>query len=426
MNKVVCYASENRYKGQRTPVDAYGGNEDKWNQITQQLSHWDKGLQGKKNRFYQDQNDLQKRDFISSQLNDTRYMSVLALQYLKQLGADITTNKGVLTSWLRHQWGLDELIGNVREKDRVDHRHHAIDAVVIACMDRTLYRDMVSLAKDLERSRSELRMRDLHIDPPWLGLRNDLKQHLAAVIISHSVQRKLSGALHEETGVGFIEGIGNVERKPLNGAFKQVDKIYDDTVRDIVKTHLNKFNGNPKLAFAEGVTVLHRDGKTPIRRVRILQSKATLASNERSKFGVRDKEGEVFKWLAYGNYHHVEIFRNRSNGKYSSRYITTMEAHHRVKGIGMDKQAAINSVMGSGFDFVMALHINDLVSVKKGARREFYRIQVLEGPGKLVLRLQIAARLNDKSQGIRKSINTLMADYRLRKHNVNVIGKLVE
>ena len=35
MNKVLCFVSENRAKGDRTPKDVWGGDENKWLQITQ-------------------------------------------------------------------------------------------------------------------------------------------------------------------------------------------------------------------------------------------------------------------------------------------------------------------------------------------------------------------------------------------------------
>jgi len=137
MNKVVCRTRENRVKGQRTPIDAFGSEEDRWQQISGRLTKWNRSLKSKKNRFYMTAEDVQKRDFISSQLNDTRYISKVALEYLKPLGADINVTKGIMTSWLRYQWQLNGLIGqDKKNKDRVDHRHHIIDALVTACIDR--------------------------------------------------------------------------------------------------------------------------------------------------------------------------------------------------------------------------------------------------------------------------------------------------
>jgi CRISPR-associated endonuclease Csn1 len=71
-NKVLCFEGENRNKADRTPIDAWGGDNDKWNQITQAISQW-KFLKSKVDRFYMTEKDLKERYFISSQLTDTRY-----------------------------------------------------------------------------------------------------------------------------------------------------------------------------------------------------------------------------------------------------------------------------------------------------------------------------------------------------------------
>jgi CRISPR-associated endonuclease Csn1 len=106
MNKVLCFEKENRNKADRTPIDAWGGDNDKWNQITQAISQW-KFLKSKVDRFYTTEEDLDKRDFISSQLTDTRYISRLAQEYLCQLGCDVNVTKGfqstILYSYNCHQ-----------------------------------------------------------------------------------------------------------------------------------------------------------------------------------------------------------------------------------------------------------------------------------------------------------------------------------
>jgi CRISPR-associated endonuclease Csn1 len=442
MNKVVCFTAENRFKGQRTPKDAFSGDKDKWHQITQASKTLHKA---KRERFQKTDSDLQNRDFIETQLNDTRYISREAQHYLKQLGADISVSKGVTTAWLRHSWGLNSLLGDEEnqtaadraEKKRTDHRHHAIDAVVIACVDRSLYTILVNKAKDLEQRQSELKMRDIHIDPPWQNLREDLQQKLDGVIIAHCPQIKLSGELHEETGAGFIELkenvtgkirlSGNVNRKNLNPDFTQVDKIIDPDLKDLVSQHLQNYGNNPKLAFAENIKVFHKDGITPIKRVRIQQSKTTLTKLEKTKFAVKDKQGKVFKWLAYGNLHHVEIIRHKQTGEYSGEFVTMMEASHRAKGINRPKQQIVKTEHGEDFEFLMALHINDLVSVEKQGKREYYRVQKLDsGSNRFVLRLHTTTTLDNKNEEIYFSINAKSFEvWKLQKHKVNALGKLI-
>ncbi len=438
MNKVVCYTKENRVKGQQTPLDAFSKDASKWDQITQAIKHWDRRLQSKKNRFFMAAADVQKRDFISSQLNDTRYISRVALEYLKPLGVDISVSKGITTAWVRHQWGLNNLLGESDQKDRSDHRHHAIDAVVIACIDRRFYTVLVRMAKDLERKQSQLNMKDIHIEPAWPCLRSDLEQALNNLIVAHAPQLKLSGELHEVTGAGFIKGIGNVNRKNLDASFTQVDKIIDPVVKGQVEKHLQQYGNKPKDAFAEGKVVLHKDGKTPIKRVRIVQSKTTLDKLKKSKFGARDKQGKVFKWLAYGNLHHVEILRDKQTGKCTGEFVTMMEASQRAKGIGKVKQPIIKTCHGEALEFVMALHINDIVSIENNGQRVFYRIQNLDSHNKrLKLRLHsdALAKTQDKAKDKARQQNTTLADkdstipalmaYGLQKHKINILGKII-
>jgi hypothetical protein len=246
------------------------------------------------------------------------------------------------------------------------------------------------------------------------------------MIVAHTPQRKISGALHEETGAGFIKGVGTVYRANLNPDFKttQVKKIIDEDVRRIVAEHLEKFNSNPKEAFSEGIVVYHKDGKTPIKRVRIVQAKTTLKKLEKSKLGIRDKDGKVFRWMAYGNLHHVEILYNKSTDKFSGEFVTALEASHRAKGIGMVKQSIIKMDHGGGFEFVMALHINNLVKVNG----LIYRVQKLDSAGnRMMLRLHTSATLNNKEEELFLGINRRTFDqYGIEKININAIGKLIE
>ena len=432
MNKVLCYTAENRSKGDRTPKEAWGSNETKWNQITQLINGW-QGLESKVKRFFQTEEELQQRDFISTQLNDTRYISKLAIDYVKQLDCDVSTSKGTTTAWLRHQWGLNALIGETDKKERTDHRHHAIDAAVVACVDRSLYQQILNWTRNNEQ--------DLKINSPYPHFRDELAEHLKHVIVSHDTQRKLSGALHEETGAGYIEKHGGlVYRKNLAPDFtvKNANSIVDESVKKQVLSHLAKYNGNPKAAFSNDVTVYHKDGKTPIKRVRVLQSKTNPKKLEQNKLGIKNKDGEIFKWMAYGNMHHVEIIKNKETGNYKGEFITMMEAHRRAmtgtdsaKKRNVEREPIIQINHGDQWDFIMALHINDLVSVDAGDdQREFYRVQKLGGGYDLTLRLHTETstkrekHLIEVKKMMENSFTNFFSDCDLKLHQINAIGIL--
>ena len=157
--------------------------------------------------------------------------------------------------------------------------------------------------------------------------------------------------------------------------------------------------------------------------MRIVQAKTTLKKLESSKLGIKDKEGKVFRWMAYGNLHHVEILYNKSTDKFSGEFVTALEASHRAKGIGKPKQPIINTDHGEGFDFVMALHINDLVKIDNLV----YRVQTLDFAGsRMVLRLHSTAVISNDSEKIKKSIHRLMKDYGMQQVTVNAIGKIIK
>lgn len=422
MNKVVCLASENQFKGQRTPFEAFGAQEEKWNQIEHSIANWyGKGMAKKRDAFYKSCEDLDK-DFITSQISDTRYISREALHYLGLLGADVNTVKGQVTSWLRHAWGMNRIIDEKNsEKDRTDHRHHAIDAAVIACVGRSFYNNLVQVAKDIEKTNSNLKMNDLYLDTFYPNYFTQVQARLNEIIIAHAPMKKITSALHEDTGIGYIEGLGTVYRKNLDERFtvKQIDSIIDKKVRQLVKCHFKKFGSQSKVAFSPENPVMHKDGKTPIKRVRVLQSATNLQSLETSKLGIKDKEGNTFKWMTLGNTHHVEIYQNKKTGKYQTKFVTALEAKQRVN----QKLSPIRASMDES-NYLFSLHSNDLVQLEgKGV----YRVQYIDADGKrLMLREHKAAKIDNKLQEIRKSVVVLLKDFNLKLLNVNAIGKEIE
>jgi CRISPR-associated endonuclease Csn1 len=125
--------------------------------------------------------------------------------------------------------------------------------------------------------------------------------------------------------------------------------------------------------------------------------------------------------------HHVEIIKHKETGKYSGQFVTTMEATHRAKGINMPKQQIIKLDHGEDHEFILALHINDLVSMEKNGQTLFYRVQKMgAGSNQLMFRLHSTSVLGNKNEELLLSVNDGLFDiWRLQKHSVNAIGKLI-
>lgn len=230
-NKTISSIDANRFKGNRTPAEAFSAADSPWKygdvwaraQSLPMTSRW---------RFKQDaMDDFNKNgDCIARALNDTRHMSRLAVLYLKHISAD--KNKvfglpGQMTALFRDMWSLnwwknkDE---SEKEKYRAHHIHHAIDAFVIACMNQGNYEKLSDNAarlesmagyygKDLKEKRKEL-FSDINL--PFAGFNHhEFYEKCENTLISYRPNKKdphangTIGQLHEDTAYSLakINGI---------------------------------------------------------------------------------------------------------------------------------------------------------------------------------------------------------------------------
>ena len=83
--------------------------------------------------------------FKNSQKVDIGVISKYARAYLKSYFNRVYSVKGEMTAEYRKIWGLQESFKNdfdrteYKPKDRSNHAHHCIDAITIACMDKSKY-----------------------------------------------------------------------------------------------------------------------------------------------------------------------------------------------------------------------------------------------------------------------------------------------
>ncbi len=412
MNKVVCFSNENRTKGQRTPIEAFGGNDQKWQDITHSLKEWSDDLTSKRKRFYMTKEQMNEHDFTKAQLVNSGYLAREAHKYLKQLGVEVLPTKGRAVSWLRAQWDLNRLISEDTTKNREDHRHHAIDACVIALTNRSLYQHLANNAEDVEQGRKT------RYKAPDLSdhLKKTLTDKIDKLIISHQVMRKVKGALHKETGRGYNE------RLKIAYSRKRVDKdlsvkdIIDPIVKEQVLQHIQNHDGDVKKAFAE--TVFHKDGKTPIHRVRIISgSNLSPEKNAKTKLGIKRKgaNNEIFRWMNYGNTHCVHVYQIQD--KLNCKFITSWEAAQKTRGNRL--QIPIN--IKENQNFLMTLYKNDTVRIAG----ELYRVQKLDLQSKRITVRKIReATIDNKETMLHKTVVKFVEEG-MKKVRINVLGKII-
>ena len=157
-NKVVCTRQANRDKGNQTPFQAFGKSPEPydWDDIFRRSRLLPESKQW---RFQENALEIWRRDyaddFLARHLNDTRYIGRLAKEYLENVcpfnRIDVLT--GRLTALLRGHWGLNSALGEDQErKNRDDHRHHAVDAIVIAMTNRAMLQKVSTAAEHAGRN----------------------------------------------------------------------------------------------------------------------------------------------------------------------------------------------------------------------------------------------------------------------------------
>jgi CRISPR-associated endonuclease Csn1 len=364
-NKVLCFRDMNRVKRGKSPFEAFG-HTPQWEDIT---SRAEKLPQNKRWRFKPDAMEKFEKDggFLQRQLNETKHISRLAKAYLgKVCDPDaIYVTPGTLTGLLRGKWGLNGLLGDDNRKNRTDHRHHAIDAIVIGAMTRALLQYL-----SREAGRAEATEYDAilgRIAWPFDGFRDVVRASIEKLIVSNKPEHGKSGALHEDTAYGLIAApkevaeIGNlVRRKPVTDLTAgEVDTVRDPVLRQRLRAVAAPFRDARgkikddkafKAALADFATTPLPDGKT-IRRIRVGKTKSRIVPI------TGGGANRPYKWVLSEENHHVDLVSMR-DGSWRFYWATPFDVN--LKGWRPEWEA-----QRVGGKLLMRLHKGDYVKVSK-------------------------------------------------------------
>lgn len=246
-NKTLSMRRANRFKGQRSPFDAFGDSPDgyDWSAIVARAASLPSNKEWRFHPDAMERFENEEQDFLARHLNETRYIGVLAKLYLQRTGADVWVIPGRLTANLRWAWGLDSVLpGHNREeaadpeKNRKDHRHHAIDALVVALTDRSLLKGVATAAGRAEEKFDKRLLAG--VEDPWPDFRATVREAVSRIVVSHKPDHGVQGAMHNDTAYGVVEGPDDkgrslvVHRVPLATIDKpaKLSAIRDHVVRE--------------------------------------------------------------------------------------------------------------------------------------------------------------------------------------------------
>jgi CRISPR-associated endonuclease Csn1 len=415
MNKVVCFRDENDSKGDRTPREwLEHSNPKKYEAILQEAARLPIDVRNAKRPKFS-QEGIELDDFINRQLVDTAYITTKAAEFLACLGIPIEPVKGGFTAELRHQWGMNSILRDdgLNLKNREDHRHHAVDALIIAVTDRSRLRQLAA---------SRL---NTIVAPPWQDFRHQSEDSVNLINVSYRVRRKVYGALNKGSILGQTntEGVF-VRRKALSdlNKTKQIEKIRDATIREIVRLHVAQFG----IKTEKGAEIPPEVWKTyPVMPSGTVIKKVRLLENEPGLIEIR-----AGQFAESGGNHHVEVFIElspdgspiRSKSGETKRVgfmVNQMEAARRVLG----KQPIIQRSK-QGHQFLMSLSINEMFLLNvDGELESLHRVQKMSD-GQIILRPHTyAGKVSDRDSPPliqRRTFNTL----RGTKVTVDLLGRI--
>ena len=346
-NKVLVLAEENQQKGNCTPYEYFGADEQRWHEFSARVRASVRDFKKRQKLLNTSFGEEQKNEFTQRNLNDTQHITRVVYNYLRNnlkfadsayAKAPVQAVNGAVTAMLRGRWGIEKMRGD-------GDLHHCKDAVVIAATSRS----MIQRLSDYYQEEERLFMGKTHfVDPgtgevltrkefpqPWPRFREELEarldpidpmeavmalhlstyepeEEIAPVFVSHMPKHTVTGAAHEETIRGKTE-TGTVVKTALtslkldkNG---EIDGYYnpqtDPRLYQALVERLKKFGGDGAKAFTEPFYKPKKDG-TPgprVDKVKIARKSSLSVSTGR---GVADN----------GRMVRMDVFRVPDDGYY--------------------------------------------------------------------------------------------------------------
>lgn len=402
-NKVLVFSSENRQKGNRIPMQYL--TEDKKDKFYIWVDNSNLRYKKKKNLLKEELTDDDVSGFKKRNLNDTQYISRFMLNFIKKylyLQPNNTDTKdtvksvnGQATAYLRKRWGITKIRAN-------GDVHHAVDALVVACMSRAMINRIHLYSKyreteyinpitgeyfdDVDTKTGEIINR---FPMPYDYLRTELEilcsgnptamlhesplpnyavdEKIDPIFVSRMPNRKVKGSAHKETiRATYSDDSGDysVSKVPLtslkldkNGEIEGYFNPSSDTLLyNALLNRLTLYGGNAAEAFKEPFYKPKSDGtRGPLVNKVKIKSKSTLSVPVLKNTAIADNGSMV----------RVDVFFVEGEGYYlvpiyvADTVKSVLPNKAIIAGKSYDKWKEMNDS-----DFIFSLYPNDLIYVK--------------------------------------------------------------
>lgn len=356
-NKTVAVRQANRIKGNRTPWQAREDFESQGWDYVGMLARAELMPKTKRYRFGEEGYQRWLKDdagFLARALNDTRHLSKVAREYLSLVCPQNTrVIPGRMTAMLRAKFGLNDVLGLNGEKNRNDHRHHAVDACVIAVTDQGLLQRFAQASASAREQQLNRLVDDM--PQPWPSYREHVARAVGNIWVGHKPDHGHEGAMHNDTAYGLL-GNGRV------------------SVHKMVDGKRERLEDNLKVIEFSSEKATTRHGLLPA------------------------GEPRPYKGYKGDSNYCIEIVRN-DKGKWEGEVISTFEAYQLVRQHGLERLRH-PKLSVSGKPLVMRLSLDDTVRLDVDGDSRTMRVATLSGNGQVFMadiqEANVDARNRDK------------------------------
>lgn len=281
-------------------------------------------------------------DFLNRDLVLSQYIARKASEILRQVARNVWATSGSVTDFLRHAWGYDEILHDInverysladrveevefehagqthkelRIKEwskRLDHRHHALDALTIALTQQSaiqrlnnLNKERVHLVSDISESGVEFK-EGKQLLRQWASSRphfpvEEVARQLNEIAVSFKSGKKLATpgkryirkkgkrivaqdnlliprmSLHQESIYGKIKLPGKEVK--LSKAFEMPERVVNQKIRRLITERLEEMGSDVKVAVKSlkkrPISILKDGEPVNIEKVRIFEDQFVI------------------------------------------------------------------------------------------------------------------------------------------------------
>ena len=393
-NKVIAAAWANKLKGNKTPYEAFRNNEYPgivWEEIQRRIKKLP--LEQQKRFAKNAMEDFeQKEGPIARSLNDTRYMTRLLQEYLLPIVQEdgkkaVQSVAGKLTAMVRKAWGLNLYKDKENKEDyRSFHNHHAIDAIIVATINRDQinkivhqlkrvhlsvideFKDEFWKLKDKTISKEEKKDlkkriknfeqdREIAVIQQYISMPNNLSvsnvlKRVKGIYISHKPKLKnikdlksTIGQLHEDTAYGLQEFI---DETSLMARFKtghgSNKKVVEKSITEYIPMFYHKDDKEAYYDAYKNWFIIEGKAKTLNAKTaadRVIK-KDWESKEKDSVQELRKAAQKAFKWFVGGGNFCAEIYQinpdnkiggvpTKDAGEWKSEIISNYNATIRIR-----------------------------------------------------------------------------------------------